>query len=105
MIPVSGIAATIRLPEGYEKQDLAEGFQLGGGIMGGYVKTLKGYDPPHIAGRIRFHGMPADAVMPTSDRQMIPCSDVEKVLDSAWRDDQKEFGKTDIGQGRAPGRE
>lgn len=84
---------SIRLPEGYEKQDVAEGLQLGGGIMGGYVKTLKGYDPPHVAGRIRFHGMPADAAMPTSDRQMIPCSDVEKVLDAAWREDQGEFGQ------------
>jgi hypothetical protein len=85
----------IRLPEGYEKQDLGEGLQLGGGIMGGYVKTLKGYDPPHIAGRIRFHGMPADAAMPTSDRQWIPCNDVEKVLDAVWREDEKEFGQVE----------
>ena len=83
----------IRLPEGYEKQDLAEGVRLGGGIMGGFVKTLRGYDPPHVAGRIRFHGMPADAAMPTSDRQWIPCSDVEKVLDAVWREDEKEFGQ------------
>jgi hypothetical protein len=85
---------SIRLPEGYEKER-NEGFQLGGGISGGYVMTLPGYDPPHIAGRVRFHGMPADAVMPTSDRQLIPCSDTEKVLDSMWNEDATEFGQVE----------
>jgi len=82
----------IRLPEGYAKEQ-NEGFQLGGGISGGFVKTLPGYDPPHIAGRIRFHGMPADAVMPTSDRQLIPCNNTEKILDVVWSEDQSRFGQ------------
>ncbi|MCK6461386.1 MAG: hypothetical protein L6Q95_16010 [Planctomycetes bacterium] len=81
----------IRLPEGYEKEG-AQGFRLGGGLMGGFVKTLPGYDPPHVAGRIRFRGMGAGDFYPTPEMQMIPCNDDEKVLEVLWQEDEREFG-------------
>ncbi len=82
----------IRLPEGYEKEGM-EGFRLGGGIMGGFVKKLPGYDPPHVAGRVRFRGMGSGDFYPTADRQMIPCNDDEKVLEALWQEDERAFGQ------------
>lgn len=83
----------LKLPEGYAKEDIVEAFQLGGGILGGFVRTLKGYDPPHVAGRIRFQGREAGTTYITEDRQEVLGSDVEKLLELVWRDDQKEFGQ------------
>jgi hypothetical protein len=80
----------IRLPEGYEKEGF-EGFRLGGGIMGGFVKTLPGYDPPHIAGRIRFQGRDAGTTYITEDMKEIRGGDTEKLLERAWEDDEREF--------------
>ncbi len=81
----------LRLPQGYAKDDVVESFKLGGGILGGFVRTLKGYEPPHIAGRIRFQGREAGTTYITEDRQEVLGSDVEKLLELAWRDDEKEF--------------
>jgi len=83
----------IRLPVGYEKENLGMGFQLGGGIMGGYVMKLPGYDPPHVAGRIRFRGYDARVTYMTEDRQEIRGGDTDKVLEKSWQDDEREFAE------------
>lgn len=81
----------IRLPEGYEKEPPAMGPELGGGIMGGFVKTLKGYDPPHVAGRIRFRGLEAGVTYGLPNGRELLSSDTEKVIDYVWQEDQPEF--------------
>jgi hypothetical protein len=82
---------SLRLPEGYEKE-AAEGFRLGGGIMGGFVKTLPGYDPPHIAGRIRFMQHDAGTTYGTMSGD-IPGGATDKWLERAWAEDEPEFGQ------------
>lgn len=85
----------LKLPEGYAKDDVGESFRLGGGILGGFVRTLQGYEPPHVAGRIRFQGREAGTTYITEDRQEVLGSDVEKLLELSWRDDEKEFSKVE----------
>jgi hypothetical protein len=82
----------IRLPEGYEKDEpRPEDFALGGGLRGGFVRTLPGYQPPHVAGRIRFRGYDANVTYITEDRREIPGTAVDKLLDATWRTDEPEF--------------
>jgi hypothetical protein len=83
----------IHLPEGYEKDDQAFGVQLGGGISGDFVKKLPGYDPPHVAGRIRFQGMEAGGIFFTPDRKEIRTGDTEKMLDASWEGDVRTFAQ------------
>jgi hypothetical protein len=83
----------IRLPEGYEKEMDLEGFSLGGGISGGFVKKLPGYEPPRVAGRIRFRGREAGVTYITEDGREIPGGNTEKVLEEAWRGDEGEFAR------------
>jgi hypothetical protein len=82
---------SIRLPEGFEKEPDERGFQLGGGIAGGYVRALPGYDPPHVAGRIRFQGREAGAMYQSPDGKGVMGGDVEKLVEYAWQSDEKEF--------------
>jgi len=82
---------SLRLPEGFEKEAI-QGFRLGGGISGGFVKTLPGYDPPHIAGRIRIEQHDAGGTYMTQTGT-ISGGDTEKWLERAWDDDQGEFGQ------------
>jgi hypothetical protein len=81
----------LRLPEGYVKEDDERGFQLGGGIAGGYVRMLPGYDPPRVAGRIRLQGREAGAMYPSPDGQGVMGGDVDKLVEYAWMTDEKEF--------------
>ena len=81
----------IKLPEEYVKEEGPEGFRLGGGIEGGYVKRLSGYEPPRVAGRIRFRGLEAGAMYPSPDGQGVMGGDVEKLVEYAWQEDEKEF--------------
>ncbi|HEX5136237.1 MAG TPA: hypothetical protein VFY93_04635 [Planctomycetota bacterium] len=84
---------SLRLPEGYEKEkEAVEGFRLGGGIMGGFVKTLPGYDPPHVAGRIRFQQHDAGITYGTRSGD-IPGGATDKWLERAWAGDESEFGQ------------
>jgi len=74
----------VRLPEGYYKSQRLGGISLGGGLSGSFVKTLPGYDPPHIAGELRFRGLPAAALSYMG-------GNVEKLLESSWSEDQEKF--------------
>ncbi len=82
---------SLRLPEGYAKEETAEGIALGGGLSGGFVKTLPGYDPPHVAGRIRF-AQHESAVTYGTPAGRIPGGDTEKWLAYAWQADERELG-------------
>jgi hypothetical protein len=86
---------SIRLPEGYRKDEVPEEIELGGGIKGGYVKHLPGYDPPHVAGRIRFQGLDASRTYRFPDGQEILGSDTDKLLEWLWSDDQGQFAKVE----------
>jgi hypothetical protein len=81
----------LRMPEGYEKEP-REAFQLGGGISGGFVRTLPGYDPPHVAGRIRILGGDAQASVPDPEGNRVQASNTENFVDFLWRRDEGEFG-------------
>jgi hypothetical protein len=83
----------IRIPEGFEKEELGMGFMLGGGISGGFVKVLPGYEPPHVAARLRFQGRDAGTTYITEDGQQVPGNDVEKIIDMAWSRDSREFAQ------------
>jgi len=74
----------IRLPEGYYKDERMGGFRLGGGLSGSFVKILPGYDPPHVAGELRFRGLPAQALSYMG-------GNVEKLLEASWEEDAKKF--------------
>jgi hypothetical protein len=81
---------TLRLPEGFAKE-AEEGFRLGGGISGGFVRVLPGYDPPHVAGRIRVEQHDANVTYGTITGD-IPGGATDKWLEQAWADDEREFG-------------
>jgi len=82
----------LRLPVGYAKEERAEGFELGGGLSGGYVKILPGYEPPHVAGRIRFEQRDAGTTYVGSPIGDGPGGATEKWLELAWMEDEREFG-------------
>jgi len=78
---------SLRLPAGYAKEETGEGTTLGGG----FVRTLGGYDPPHVAGRIRF-AQHESAVTYGTPAGRINGGDTGRWLEFAWQADERELG-------------
>jgi len=79
---------TLRLPEGYVKAGGRRG-GLGGGLSGGFVKVLPGYDPPHVAGQIRFRQF-----NPRVTYGRVPGTDTDGLVEAYW----EEVVKGDLGE-------
>lgn len=76
----------IRLPEGYEKDESLEravGFRE-------YVKLLKGYEPPHVAGRIKLLGLPVGRFQ-LPNGKMVNTGEPEETVAVFWEDAQADF--------------
>ena len=85
----------IRLPEGYVKSS-GGGVRLGGGLIGGYVKTLDGYAEPHVAGQITWRGLSTRIRHAFPDGKTIPGINAKGILQQFWnmaREDLAQAGK------------
>ncbi|MHC4339701.1 MAG: hypothetical protein ACYSX0_05765 [Planctomycetota bacterium] len=86
-----GARVNLRLPKGYAKSPAL--IVLGGGEGGDYVKTLKGYEKPHIAGSISVSGYDARITYVQEDGSEIPGTNVKKLVEKTFDDSRGKFSK------------
>ncbi|MHC4933214.1 MAG: hypothetical protein ACYTGV_13600, partial [Planctomycetota bacterium] len=84
-----GARVNLRLPKGYAKSPAL--IVLGGGEGGDYVKTLKGYEKPHIAGSISVSGYDARITYVQEDGSEIPGTNVKKLVEKTFLDSKEKL--------------
>jgi hypothetical protein len=80
----------IKPPVGYVKQE--GGVRLGGGLSGGFTKTLPGYAKPHQAGLLAFRAFDARITYALPDGGSVPGGDTKKLIAFVWGEVQGEVG-------------
>jgi hypothetical protein len=81
---------SIKPPQGYVKQE--RGVRLGGGLSGGFTKTLPGYAKPHQAGLLAFRAFDARITYALPDGGSVPGGDTKKLIAFVWGEVKGEIG-------------